>query len=132
MNRILVIEDESQTRDLFIECLEVEGFEAIGAENGYVGLQRIQEHLPNLVICDILMPELDGYSVLIQLRQDPVTAIVPFIFLTAMSSGAEYRHGLELGADDYLIKPCTAEDLLKAIERFVQVKQQSNPLATKH
>jgi CheY-like chemotaxis protein len=115
MKKILVIEDEAQTRDIYLECLEAEGFNAIGAENGRIGLQRAQEQLPDLVICDIMMPELDGYSVLTTLRQNPITATIPVIFLTSKTTEAERRYGIELGADDYLNKPCTAEDLLRAI-----------------
>lgn len=115
MKKILVIEDEPQTRNIFLECLEAEGFDTLCAENGRVGLQRAQEQLPDLVICDIMMPELDGYGVLEQMRHDPVTAIVPFIFLSAKATKTEHRRGMDLGADDYLTKPCTAEDLLKAI-----------------
>jgi CheY-like chemotaxis protein len=117
MKKILVIEDEVQTREIFLECLEAEGFDAIGAENGLVGVQWAKEQLPDLVICDIIMPELDGYGVLTTLRHDPVTAIIPFIFLTAKTAEAERRYGIELGAKDYLTKPCTAEDLLRAITK---------------
>ncbi len=115
MEKILVIEDEPQIRDLFIESLEAEGFYTIGAENGIVGVQRAIDELPDLVICDIMMPQLDGYGVLSRLRQDPATAIIPFIFLTAKVTKTEIRQGMELGADDYLTKPCTIEELLKAI-----------------
>ena len=115
MEKILVIEDSAQIRDLFIASLETEGFYTISAENGFVGVQRAQEQLPDLVICDIIMPELDGYTVLTTLRQNPVTAIIPFIFLTAKHSLAEFRQAMELGADDYLTKPSTAEQLLGAI-----------------
>lgn len=115
MKKILVIEDETQSRDMFLECLEAEGYDAIGAENGLVGVQWAQKQSPDLVVCDIKMPELDGYSVLSTLRQDPSTAIIPFIFLTARSSKAELRQGMELGADDYLTKPSTVEELLGAI-----------------
>lgn len=115
MTKILVIEDEVQSRNIFLECLEAEGFDVIGAENGLIGLQRSHKYLPDLVICDILMPELDGYGVLNALRQDPVTAIIPFIFLTAKCSKVELRRGMDLGADDYLTKPSTVEELLRAI-----------------
>lgn len=115
MKKILVIEDESQTRGMFLECLEAEGFYTIGAENGRVGVQRAIDQLPDMVICDITMPELDGYGVLTTLRQDPVTAIIPFIFLTAKTTKAELRKGMELGADDYLTKPSTVKELLGAI-----------------
>ena len=110
---------------MFLECLEAEGFDAIGAENGLVGVQRAIDQLPDLVICDIMMPELDGYRVLAQLRQNPDTAIIPFIFLTARPAEADRRLGLALGATDSLTKPCTAEDLLRAIAK-VCVTRQSN------
>ncbi|MUG97840.1 response regulator [Scytonema sp. UIC 10036] len=115
MTKILVIEDEAQSREMFLECLETEGFNVIGAENGVVGVQQAREHLPDLVICDIIMPELDGYGVLNTLRQNPVTAVIPFIFLTAKGGKAELRQGMKLGADDYLTKPSTVEDVLEAI-----------------
>ena len=115
MKKILVIEDEAQSRDMFLECLEAEGFDAISAQNGLVGVQQAQELLPDLVICDIMMPELDGYGVLTTLRQDPVTAMIPFIFLTAKGTKASLRQGMELGADDYLTKPSTVQELLGAI-----------------
>ncbi len=115
MKKILVIEDEAQTRDMFIESLETEGFDVIGAENGRIGVLKAQEHVPDLVICDILMPELDGYGVLTTLRQNYFTAKIPLIFLTARTTEVERCYGMEMGADDYLIKPCTVEDLLAAI-----------------
>lgn len=115
MKKILVIEDETQSRDMLLECLEAEGFDVTCAENGFVGVQWAQKQLPDLVICDIIMPELDGYGVLTTLRQNPVTAIIPFIFLTARGSKAELRQGMEMGADDYLTKPSTAEELLGAV-----------------
>lgn len=115
MKKILVIEDEVQTRNIFQECLEAEGFDTLCAENGYVGLQKVREKLPDLVLCDIMMPELDGYGVLSQLRQDPLTAVIPFIFLTAKGTKAELRQGMQSGADDYISKPLTVEELLGAI-----------------
>ncbi|MFN6514163.1 MAG: response regulator [Nostoc sp. CreGUA01] len=113
--KILVIEDDAVTRNVFLEVLEAQGFNTIGAENGLAGIQEAQEHLPDLVICDIQMPDMDGYSVLTTLRQDPDTAIIPFIFLTGSNTQADVRKGMELGADDYLTKPSTIEDLLRAI-----------------
>ena len=115
MKKILVIEDEAQSRNIFLESLEAEGFDTIGAENGFVGVQMAQKQLPDLVICDIVMPELDGYGVLTTLRQNAVTAMIPFIFLTSLASKAEVRQGMDLGADDYLTKPSTVEELLGAI-----------------
>ena len=115
MKKILVIEDDARTRNLFLNCLKTEGFYTIGAENGLIGVQRTQEEIPDLVICDIVMPQLDGYGVLTTLRQDPVTATIPFIFLTAKVTNAELRQGMDLGADDYLIKPCKVEEMLGSI-----------------
>jgi len=120
MKKILVIEDEAQTRDIFLECLKAEGFDPIGAENGRVGLHRVQEQLPDLVICETEMPELDGYGVLTALRQNPITATIPFIFLTGRVTKAEYRQCMDLGADDYITKPSTVEELLRAINARLQ------------
>ncbi|MBW4642531.1 MAG: response regulator [Goleter apudmare HA4340-LM2] len=114
-NKILVIEDDAVTRNLFLESLEAEGFDAVGAQNGLVGIQLAQACLPDLVICDILMPDIDGYSVLTILRQNPLTAVIPFIFLTGSDTKADVRKGMELGADDYITKPSTVEELLRAI-----------------
>ncbi|NEU84455.1 response regulator [Nostoc sp. UIC 10630] len=113
--KILVIEDDAVTRNLFLEVLEAQGFDTIGAEDGVAGIQKAQQHLPDLVICDIQMPDMDGYTVLARLRQDPHTAIIPFIFLTGSNTQTDVRKGMELGADDYLTKPSSIEDLLRAI-----------------
>lgn len=115
MKKILVIEDKAETRNYFIECLKAEGFYTIGAQNGLVGVQKVQQELPDLILCDIIMPELDGYGVLTRLRQEPSSATIPFIFVTAKVTRADIRKGMELGADDYLTKPCTVDELLKAI-----------------
>jgi two-component system alkaline phosphatase synthesis response regulator PhoP len=95
--------------------LEAEGFSGIGGENGNVGLQLARDNHPDLILCDVQMPDLDGYSVLSNLRQATNTADIPFIFLTARGAKADIRYGMELGADDYLTKPCTATELLGAI-----------------
>ena len=115
MSKILVIEDEARTRDMFRDCLEAEGFQTLGAEDGLTGIQQARQHLPNLVLCDIIMPKLDGYGVLNQLRQVTTTATIPFIFLTAKTEKADRRQGMSLGADDYLTKPSTVEELLEAV-----------------
>ncbi|ACK70689.1 two component transcriptional regulator, AraC family [Gloeothece citriformis PCC 7424] len=122
MTRILLIEDDQLNCTLLQECLESEGFHIISAEDGFKGLQQAREFLPDLILCDIIMPELDGYSVLLQLRQDPSTAFIPFIFLTAKTSKAEYRRGMELGADDYLTKPLTAHEVIAAVETRLERK----------
>lgn len=115
MTTILVIEDEDPIRENLIDLLETEDYHVISAANGRSGVQLAQEHLPDLILCDILMPELDGYGVYQELHQDPVTAMIPFIFLTARAAPSDMRAGMALGADDYLTKPFTREDLLRAI-----------------
>lgn len=130
MKKILVIEDELTVRSNILEILEFEQFDAVGAENGLIGALWAQEYLPDLVICDVMMPEINGYEVLGALRQNPMTATIPFIFLTAMADHSDRRRGMELGADDYLTKPFTADELLAAIStRFAKhqvVMQQYN------
>lgn len=115
MQRILVIEDEEPVREVLVEFLEVEGFQTIGAENGKDGIQLAQNFQPDLIICDILMVGVDGYAVLAALQQEPKTARIPLIFLTAKVGEAAVQQGLALGADDYLEKPVRIADLLKAI-----------------
>ncbi|MBW4574021.1 MAG: EAL domain-containing protein [Aphanothece sp. CMT-3BRIN-NPC111] len=115
MTKILVIEDEKSVRENILEVLDAEGFEAVGAENGRIGVQLASEHIPHLILCDVMMPEIDGYGVLEALRQDPATATIPFIFMTAKATKADLRQGMELGADDYLTKPFTISELLGAI-----------------
>ena len=115
MSKILIIEDEARTRDMFQDCLEAEGFQTLGAEDGLAGVQQAKQHLPNLVLCDVVMPKLDGYEVLNQLRQAATTATIPFIFITAKTGKADRRQGMSLGADDYLTKPSTVEELLDAV-----------------
>lgn len=115
MNKILIIEDQPATLKLFLECLNAKGFDTIGAENGLVGVKLVKQHSPDLIVCDIMMPQLDGYGVLDLLRQDPVAKTIPFIFVTAKVNRNEMRRGMALGADDYLPKPCTLTELLTAI-----------------
>lgn len=115
MKKVLVIEDESAVRANILELLEAEDFEAVGAENGFIGAIWAQENLPDLIICDVMMPEVDGYEVLSALRQVSETAAIPFIFLTAMVDKADIRQGMDLGADDYLTKPFTRAELLGAM-----------------
>ncbi|VXD17301.1 EAL domain-containing response regulator [Planktothrix paucivesiculata] len=115
MSKILVIEDEDLIRDNIIELLETEKFEVFNAGNGKIGLQLAIQHQPDLILCDVAMPEIDGYGVLVALQKNPVTATIPFIFLTANSDVGDLRKGMQLGADDYLTKPFTPTELLKAI-----------------
>lgn len=116
MKRILVIEDTPSVREEIVTILNFEGFETLEAENGLIGIQLARKHLPDLIICDIMMPKLDGYKVLAELRKDSATALIPFIFLTAKVSKEDIRQGMNIGADDYLTKPFTAEELITAIK----------------
>lgn len=115
MTKILVIEDEDAIRANIIEMLELEGFEPIAAQNGAIGVELVTAHKPALIICDIAMPEMDGYEVLLKVRSDPASAHTPFIFLTARADRSFMRHGMELGADDYVTKPFTFAELRAAI-----------------
>lgn len=115
MRKILVIEDEHVVCNNILRILKAEGYEPIGAENGMMGVQIALENKPDLILCDIMMPDLDGYGVLMTLQENPETALIPFIFLTAKVERADIRQGIELGADDYLTKPFDTDELLRAI-----------------
>ncbi|MEG4200704.1 response regulator [Microcoleus sp. Pol12A5] len=115
MAKILVIEDEEAIRENILELLEAENFEGIGAINGKVGIKLAIEQIPDLILCDMMMPEVDGHGVIKALRSEPLTATIPFIFLTAKADKVDVRTGMELGADDYITKPCTPQELLNAI-----------------
>ena len=115
MTKILVIEDELFVRENIVELLEAEDFEVFNTDNGILGILWAQENIPDLVICDVMMPEINGHEVLAEMRELPTTALTPFIFLTAMADKGDIRLGMELGADDYLTKPFTREELLNAI-----------------
>lgn len=126
MIKILVIEDDQPVRENLLELLEVEDFDVIGAHNGLVGVELARTHLPDLILCDVMMPELDGYGVLTALRSEPATSAIPFIFLTAKADKTDLRQGMNLGADDYLTKPCTADELLEAIAARLQKQARVN------
>lgn len=116
MKKILIIEDDKIMRENTAEILELAEYQVTTAPNGKVGTTLAKEIKPDLIVCDIMMPELDGYGVLHMLSRDPKTASIPFIFLTAKAEKSEMRKGMELGADDYLTKPFEDTDLLNAIE----------------
>lgn len=130
MKTVLVIEDELQTRNVFLKCLEFEGFRACGAGNGSEGIALAKNCQPDLVVCDIMMPDMDGYSVLSTLRRSQATAAIPLIFLTAKVTMADLRRGMELGADDYLTKPCTVEQFLSAITTRLKRHEEIRSAAT--
>jgi DNA-binding NarL/FixJ family response regulator len=113
--RILVIEDEPRVRGNIATILKMEGFEVLEASHGDEGVATARRDRPDLVFCDIAMPQLDGHGVLAALRADEATAKIPFVFLTARGSRFDQRAGMNLGADDYLVKPVEADDLLAAV-----------------
>jgi len=126
MKKILVIEDEPEMRRNLLTILKLEKFQPIGAENGRAGLDAIKRDKPDLILCDVMMPELDGHGVLEALRKDEATASIPFIFLTAKGEKEDLRNGMKLGADDYLTKPVARLDLLEAINaRLLRAEQQA-------
>ncbi len=115
MTKILVIEDEASVRENLMELLSEEGYEVIGAVDGEEGVQLVWEELPDLVICDIMMPRLDGYGVLARVSRDARLVGIPFLFLTARVAREDLRKAMELGADDYITKPFTRSEVLRAI-----------------
>ena len=115
MKTILVIEDTEMVREEILDLLTFEGFNAVGAANGREGIVQAQTLQPDLIVCDVSMPEVDGYQVAKTLQKEQKTRLIPFIFLTAKVSKADIRYGMELGVDDYLTKPFLSEELLSAI-----------------
>lgn len=114
--KILVIEDNEDIREGTAEMLALAGYDVFTAKNGKIGVELAISNVPDLILCDIMMPELDGYGVLYLLHKNPKTAHIPFIFITAKSERADMRKGMELGADDYLTKPFDDVELYNAIE----------------
>lgn len=124
MPRVLIIEDEVDILENVGELLALEGFDILTAPNGREGVKVALAHQPDLIVSDIKMPELDGYGVLLELRNDPRTSLTPFIFLTARADRESMRQGMELGADDYLMKPFEPLELIKAVHTRLQKQQQ--------
>jgi len=125
MTTILLIEDHAPLRENLRDLLSLAGYQVLAAESGLEGLQLASQHNPALVLCDIMMPGMDGYAVLERLRSGQGTKAVPFIFLTAKGTMPDIRAGMNLGADDYLPKPVSRDDLLKAVGiRLARAKQQ--------
>ena len=113
--KILIIEDQTPMRRNIALLLEMEGFEVVTAANGALGLDCARKENPDLVVCDVMMPEMDGYAVVQALRAEKKFATTPFIFLTAKGDKNDVRIGMNFGADDYLTKPVIREDLLAAV-----------------
>jgi two-component system sensor histidine kinase/response regulator len=123
VKKIAVIEDDVIVRETVIERLTEAGYYVISAENGLNGIDLIREQLPDLVLCDVMMPNLGGFGVLEYVRKDPATELIPFVFLSALSDKSDLRKGMLSGADDYLTKPFTKEELLNAVEVRLQKRQ---------
>jgi DNA-binding NarL/FixJ family response regulator len=126
MKKILVIEDEPEMRRNITTLLRYHNFEPIAAENGRTGVEAARRERPDLILCDVMMPELDGHAVLQTLQADAALARIPFIFLTAKGEKEDLRCGMNLGADDYLTKPISNADLVHAIQvRLRRSEQQT-------
>ena len=129
MAKILVIDDDEHVCEMISSSLQLEGFETVSALDGTEGVEAARTHLPDLIICDIVMPNLDGYGTLKAVRGDPATAMIPFIFLTGQATKSDMRQGMVLGADDFLTKPLMIGELVAAIRTRLQkhalVKQET-------
>jgi DNA-binding response OmpR family regulator len=131
MNKILVIEDNFKMRDNIIEILQLSNYEVYSADNGKKGLEMALKYLPDVILCDIMMDELDGYGVLLMLNKHPETSTIPFIFITAKTQKQDLRKGMEMGADDYLMKPFNDLELLNAIETRLKKRNLINEFYSK-
>jgi len=129
MSKILVIEDEEPVRENIVELLSEEGYDMVGTSNGDEGIRLAWRELPDLIICDIMLPGLDGYEVLARLSQDTRLSSIPFLFLTARISRDDMRRGMSLGADDYITKPFTRRELLQAITTRINRMQKLEKFA---
>lgn len=137
MKKILVVEDDTSVRENIVELLSAEGYAVLEAENGAEGVRLAWEGFPDLIICDILMPKMDGYGVLATLRRDKNAANIPIVFLTALSDRSDQRRGMSLGADDFISKPFTRDELLNSIRVRLErqetlARQAQQKLASLH
>lgn len=128
MKTVLIIEDQPDMRKNISTILSMEDYAVLAAENGRDGLALAQDEKPDLILCDVMMPEMDGHDVLRALREDRTVAGTPFIFLTAKGEKRDQRTGMNLGADDYLTKPVSATDLLAAVSARLE-REQKRPAA---
>ncbi len=124
MKKILVIEDNAEVRENLVEILELSGYQVITAEDGKIGVEIALRDLPDLVLCDVMMPRLDGFGVLNILSKKSNTADIPFVFLTAKTEKSDFRRGMNLGADDYITKPFYKDELLAVIETRLRKSEQ--------
>lgn len=139
MKKILIIEDNTDVRENLSEILMLSGYETQSAENGKIGVEKALAERPDLILCDVMMPELDGFGVLHILSKQAATADIPFIFLTALAEKNDFRKGMALGADDYIVKPFddttllqTIETRLKKSERLRQASGKQNGEGLEH
>ncbi len=123
MHKILVIDDEAPLRQLILAALRTKGFTGLEAENGQVGVDMARNHLPDLVLCDVMMPCMDGYATVAALRREPTTTAIPIVLMTGRPDNAGMRQGMNMGADDYLPKPFSIEELLATVEARIKMQQ---------
>jgi DNA-binding response OmpR family regulator len=132
MKKILLIEDDYALRSIVKDLLEANNYKIFTASDGIEGIQLAKEILPDLIICDVMMPKLNGFEVINNLRKDSILSFIPFIFLTAKTELNDFREGMELGADDYITKPFRASGLLKVVEirlaKYEALKQKNKIL----
>ena len=124
MKQILIIEDDIALQDTLDNLMQLEGFRTIMANNGKTGIELAQKKHPDLIVCDVMMPEMGGLEVISELQKDIRTALIPFIFLTAKTEIKDFRNGMRLGADDYIMKPFNNEELIKAIHFRINKQQK--------
>ncbi len=132
MKKILIIEDNYDIRENICELLELSGYKTYQAPNGLKGIESAQQNHPDLIICDIMMPEMDGYGVLNTLNKNLLTTGIPFIFLTAKAEKSDFRKGLSMGADDYITKPFTDDELLNAVRMRLQKLETFKSIISQH
>ena len=125
MTKILLIEDEAGIRMTVSLMLKAEGYDVTTAQNGHKGLEAARDNAPDLILCDVNMPQMDGFQVLEEMRKEPALAVTPFIFLTARTDRSDMRQGMNLGADDYLTKPFTRDELLQAVTARIRKHETS-------
>ncbi len=123
MFNILVIEDDSELRTNIYDLFLSEGYNVKCAEDGLSGIQQIREKAPDLVLCDLMMPNVDGYTVLEEIKKQPKTVEIPLIFLTAKTEQKYFRKGMRLGADDYILKPFDLDDLLESVRKRIEKRE---------
>lgn len=124
MKKILIIEDDIALQDTLNNLLQLEGFKTFMADNGKTGIELAITNQPDLIICDVMMPLMGGFDVINKLQKNNTTALIPFIFLTAKSEIKDFRNGMRLGADDYIMKPFNNEELIKAIHFRIEKQQK--------